>query len=54
MGKNEDLLTGLIIGALGLLVLKEVMKPKCPVCGIEVQQGQQTCHRCGTIMRWQQ
>jgi len=54
MGKDDDLLTGLILGALGLLVLNEVLKPKCPVCGIEVTKGQPVCHRCGAFMGWQQ
>jgi hypothetical protein len=54
MGKDENLIAGLLLGALGLIALNEIMKPKCPVCSIEVKKGQEICHRCGTFMGWQQ
>lgn len=53
MGRDDDLVAGLLLGAVGLLALNEFLKPKCPVCRIEVQKGQAVCHRCGTFLGWQ-
>lgn len=53
MGKDDDLVAGLLIGAIGLLALNELMKPKCPVCGVVVKKGQSSCHQCGAFLGWQ-
>ncbi|MFH1224187.1 MAG: hypothetical protein V1676_00100 [Candidatus Diapherotrites archaeon] len=47
-----ELLTGLVLGAIGLALLAEILKPKCPVCKAEIPKNAVICNSCRTPLRW--
>jgi hypothetical protein len=55
MVKKDDIwstLVGLVLGAVGIVVLSEVLKPKCPKCNNKIKRGTPTCQYCGTLLEW--
>lgn len=54
MGRDEalEVFAGLVLGAIGLAILAEIFKPKCPVCKAEITKNALVCNSCGTPLRW--
>lgn len=44
---------GLLVGALGLVILGLLFKPKCPNCSSPISEGSLVCHNCHTMLRWE-
>lgn len=43
---------GLISGAIGVAIVSEFAKPKCPRCSMRLERGAPFCPNCGTLFRW--
>jgi hypothetical protein len=53
--KKDDIwgtIIGLVFGAVGLAILTEAMKPKCPKCDSKIRRGDPFCTTCGTLLEW--
>jgi hypothetical protein len=55
MVKKDDFwgaLFGLFLGAVGLVVVTEALKPKCPTCDKSIEKGTPLCPHCGSLLGW--
>lgn len=56
MAKDNDDVWGAIgalaLGAVGLAILAEVTKPKCPICKNKIQRGITICPHCSSTLQW--
>jgi predicted amidophosphoribosyltransferase len=54
MAKDDTLetLAGFAAGIIGLAILAEILKPKCPICKSPVERNAPFCSNCGTPLRW--
>jgi len=54
--KDDDDIWGaigaLLLGAVGLAILYEATKPKCPVCKNKIERGTAICPFCGSGLSW--
>lgn len=44
---------GFILGAIGVAIVSELAKPKCPRCSTRLERGAPFCPNCGTLLKWQ-
>ena len=55
MTRKEDFLGAmatLFLGALGLAVFLEAIKPKCPRCDNRINRGIERCPNCNALLEW--
>ena len=53
--KNDDTwgaIGALFLGALGLAIIAEASKPKCPVCNNKINRRISVCPHCGSGLSW--
>jgi hypothetical protein len=49
--RYSDFLVGLGLGAVGIVILSSILKPKCPKCRKKILRGIHECPFCGTNLR---
>jgi hypothetical protein len=45
-------LFGLFLGAIGVGIVIELSKPKCPKCNNRIDRRTPICTRCGSLLEW--
>lgn len=48
----KDDFWALALGFVGLWLLSESTKPKCPSCKQKVTKGVENCPHCGSYLQW--
>ena len=46
--RYSDFLVGLGLGAVGVVILSSILKPRCPKCRKKILRGIHECPFCGT------
>jgi zinc-ribbon domain len=49
--RYSDFLVGLGLGAVGVVILSLIFKPRCPKCGKKILRGIQECPFCGANLQ---
>lgn len=50
MGKDSDILAGILLGLLGFAALVKLSEKKCPICSSMIPFGKRDCPNCGYVI----